>query len=46
MIYRNVKTGAIIHVKSAVSGGDWVKVEQKAPATPKPKKKSKKAVEK
>ena len=32
MIYRNVKTGAVIDVKSEISGGNWERIDGKAPA--------------
>lgn len=48
MLYRNVKSGAVIDVNSTLSG-DWVLIEEKAPvekagadsATTAPKKKKK-----
>lgn len=32
MKYRNVKTGAVIDVKSEISGGNWERIDGKAPA--------------
>jgi hypothetical protein len=32
MRYRNVKTGAVIDVKSEISGGNWERIDGKAPA--------------
>lgn len=51
MKYRNVKTGAVIDVKSEISGGNWERIDGKAPAkepsvSPTPEKEEVKPVKK
>lgn len=51
MKYRNVKTGAVIDVKSEISGGNWERIDGKAPAqepsvSPAPEKEEVKPVKK
>ncbi len=47
MLYKNVKTGAVITVHSAVKGEDWQEVKPVNPSSnEKPKRKSKKESEK